>query len=137
MPTLADLHRRYTGPVPEDELAAAKAGGAERLARLRARGRLHFWRQQVKWALAAVRVYRLSVAEGRRRLASAKPSAQPGPDHDHYARLMADLQGARRHYQAHLRAVLAEGRARHARPPDPGVALMRDFGRALLNEAAE
>jgi hypothetical protein len=161
MPTLADLHRRYDGPVPEEELAAAKAGGAERLARLRARGRLHFWRQQVKWALAAVRVYRLAVAEGRRRLASAKPSAQPGPDHDHYARLLADLASARRHYRAHLRDALAHERAQPAcaadpgcaegfaearaasarrRPafqPDPGVAMMRDLGRALLNEAAE
>jgi hypothetical protein len=136
MPTLADLHRRYNGPVPEDELAAVKAGGVERLARLRARGRLHFWRQQVLWALAAVRVYRLSVGEGRRRLASARPSAQPGPDHDHYARLLADLASARRHYQAHWRAVLAHERAAPAKP-DPGVALMRDFGRALLNEAAE
>jgi len=126
MSTLADLHRRYTGPVPEDDLAAAKAGGPERLARLRARGRLHFWRQQVKWALAAVRVYRRSINEGRRR-----------PDHDYYTRLLADLHGARRHYKAHWRTVLAQERARLAPPPEPGVALMRDFGRALLNEAAE
>lgn len=141
MPTLADLHRRYTGPVPEDELAAAKAGGAERLARLRARGRLHFWRQQVKWALAAVRVYRRSVGEGRRR-----------PDHDYYTRLLADLRDAHRHYRAHWRAVRTDECTVPAFPPEPGlparsrsgfasaeagVAMMRDFGRALLNEAAE
>lgn len=147
MSTLADLHRRYNGPIPENELAAAKAGGPERLARLRARGRLHFWRQQVKWALAAVRVYRRSINEGRRR-----------PDHDYYTRLFADLHGARKQYKAHWRAVLAAGHATSvpvpaasraprapsnegappgATPPEPGVAMMRDFGRALLNEAAE
>jgi hypothetical protein len=119
MPTLDDLFRRYDGPVPEEELAAVRAGGAERLKRLRALNRLDFWRDQVRWAVRAVRAYRLSVAEGRRR-----------PCHEHYSRLMADLHSARRQYKAHVKAMLDQA-------VPPGARTMRDLGRCLLGEAAE
>jgi hypothetical protein len=53
---LADLHRRYTGPVPRHEREAAMAGSAERLKVKLAAADVRFWRHYVHGAIGAVRV---------------------------------------------------------------------------------
>jgi hypothetical protein len=52
---LADLHRRYTGPVPRHEREAAMAGSAERLKVKIASADVRFWRHYVRGAIGAVR----------------------------------------------------------------------------------
>lgn len=62
-PTLDDLHRRHTGPVPRGLLAAWRAGGAAAHARAEARGR-------------AVTFARLA-ADTRRAICQARRTADP------------------------------------------------------------
>ena len=52
---LADLYRRYTGPVPRHKREAVMAGSAERLKVKFASADVRFWRHYVRGAIGAVR----------------------------------------------------------------------------------
>ncbi len=55
---LAELERRYDGPIPAPLRAAALAGGAERLARRRARADLRVYRGLIHDTIACLRALR-------------------------------------------------------------------------------
>ncbi len=55
---LAELERRYDGPIPAPLRAAALAGGAERLARRRARADLRVYRGLIRDTIACLRALR-------------------------------------------------------------------------------
>ncbi len=55
---LAELERRYDGPIPAPLRAAALAGGAERLARRRARADLRVYRSLIRDTIACLRTLR-------------------------------------------------------------------------------
>ncbi len=55
---LAELERRYDGPIPAPLRAAALAGGAERLARRRARADLRVYRNLIRDTIACLRALR-------------------------------------------------------------------------------
>ncbi len=55
---LAELERRYDGPIPAPLRAAALAGGAERLARRRARADLRVYRSLIRDTIACLRALR-------------------------------------------------------------------------------
>jgi len=55
---LAELERRYDGPIPADLRAAALAGGARRLAQARARADLRVYRGLIRDSIACLRALR-------------------------------------------------------------------------------
>ncbi len=55
---LAELERRYDGPIPAPLRVAALAGGAERLARRRARADLRVYRNLIRDTIACLRALR-------------------------------------------------------------------------------
>jgi len=55
---LAELERRYDGPIPAPLHAAALAGGAERLAHRRARADLRVYRNLIRDTIACLRALR-------------------------------------------------------------------------------
>ena len=55
---LAGLERRYDGPIPAPLRVAALAGGAERLARRRARADLRVYRNLIRDTIACLRALR-------------------------------------------------------------------------------
>lgn len=131
--TMRALHARYDGPVPEHARALAKAGSPERQAYLQATGRLRGARTTVRFAIGCIRDYRNGVGSGRCK-----------PDHERYGQLVGELERAWKWYcdctipaADAIRKYNAAGRPGERKTENPGVALMRDFGRALLNEAAE
>ncbi len=60
---LAELERRYDGPIPAPLRAAALAGGAERLAQRRARADLRVYRGLIRDTIACLRALRRALGQ--------------------------------------------------------------------------
>ena len=61
---LAELERRYDGPIPPPLREAALAGGSARLAQRRARADLRVYRALIRDSIAGIRALRLAARKG-------------------------------------------------------------------------
>lgn len=62
MDALAELERRYDGPIPKHLRAVALAGGASRLAVSNARAEMRVWKYLVRDTIACLKLCRLACA---------------------------------------------------------------------------